>query len=416
MIRLLNAALRFFSNESNLVQIEEPICVVGDIHGQYVDMLNMLNKAGEPSTLNYLFLGDYVDRGLYGIEVCLLLFALKINHPRTVMMLRGNHETRNMTETFTFRGEVLKRYDVEIYDLFMEVFDNMPVSCNISNKYLAMHGGISPSLQELDQINEIDRRQEVPLNGMLCDLLWADPMDDQEAVNGVFKDNPERDCSNYFGKKPVKSLMRKHRLLSIFRGHQVKQEGFYMHRWGAKESFPYVITIFSAPNYCGSYKNKASVLILKGGSLQLKQYSDTQPRYQLPEGLDLFSWSLPFLAEKVTSMLYQLLRQCSPAELEDETMNAEIPEELRAMLVQKDEEELEDQQKKLKRRLVLKSKIQSVGRMNLMLTNMRKNQEVLVKLRQLSPDGKLPKGALLEAQPTIEFASRQYDIIKGLDA
>ena len=416
MIRLLNAVLRFFSNESNLVQIEEPICVVGDIHGQYADMLNMLNKAGEPSTLNYLFLGDYVDRGLYGIEVCLLLFALKINHPRTVMMLRGNHETRNMTETFTFRGEVLKRYDVEIYDLFMEVFDNMPVSCNISNKYLAMHGGISPSLQELDQINEIDRRQEVPLNGMLCDLLWADPMDDQEAVNGVFKDNPERDCSNYFGKKPVKSLMRKHRLLSIFRGHQVKQEGFYMHRWGAKESFPYVITIFSAPNYCGSYKNKASVLILKGGSLQLKQYSDTQPRYQLPDGLDLFSWSLPFLAEKVTSMLYQLLRQCSPAELEDETMNAEIPEELRAMLVQKDEEELEDQQKKLKRRLVLKSKIQSVGRMHLMLTNMRKNQEVLVKLRQLSPDGKLPKGALLEAQPTIEFASRQYDIIKGLDA
>ena len=416
MIRLLNAVLRFFSNESNLVQIEEPICVVGDIHGQYADMLNMLNKAGEPSTLNYLFLGDYVDRGLYGIEVCLLLFALKINHPRTVMMLRGNHETRNMTETFTFRGEVLKRYDVEIYDLFMEVFDNMPVSCNISNKYLAMHGGISPSLQELDQINEIDRRQEVPLNGMLCDLLWADPMDDQEAVNGVFKDNPERDCSNYFGKKPVKSLMRKHRLLSIFRGHQVKQEGFYMHRWGAKESFPYVITIFSAPNYCGSYKNKASVLILKGGSLQLKQYSDTQPRYQLPDGLDLFSWSLPFLAEKVTSMLYQLLRQCSPAELEDETMNAEIPEELRAMLVQKDEEELEDQQKKLKRRLVLKSKIQSVGRMHLMLTNMRKNQEVLVKLRQLSPDGKLPKGALLEAQPTIEFASRQYDIIKGLYA
>ena len=376
----------------------------------------MLNKAGEPSTLNYLFLGDYVDRGLYGIEVCLLLFALKINHPRTVMMLRGNHETRNMTETFTFRGEVLKRYDVEIYELFMEVFDSMPVSCNISNKYLAMHGGISPSLQELDQINEIDRRQEVPLNGLLCDLLWADPMDDQEAVNGVFKDNPERDCSNYFGKKPVKSLMRKHRLLSIFRGHQVKQEGFYMHRWGAKESFPYVITIFSAPNYCGSYKNKASVLILKGGSLQLKQYSDTQPRYQLPDGLDLFSWSLPFLAEKVTSMLYQLLRQCSPAELEDETMNAEIPEELRAMLVQKDEEELEDQQKKLKRRLVLKSKIQSVGRMHLMLTNMRKNQEVLVKLRQLSPDGKLPKGALLEAQPTIEFASRQYDIIKGLDA
>ena len=109
--------------------------------------------------------------------------------------------------------------------------------------------------------------------------MWADPMEDDEAVHGDFKDNPERDCSNYFGKKPVKQLMRKNRLLSIFRGHQVKQEGFHMHRWGAKDSFPYVITIFSAPNYCGSYKNKASVLILKGGSLELKQYSDTEPPY-----------------------------------------------------------------------------------------------------------------------------------------
>ena len=131
---------------------------MGDIHGQYADLLNMINKAGEPGTLNYLFLGDYVDRGLFGIEVCLLLFALKINFSRKVMLLRGNHETRNMTETFTFRSEVLMRYDVEVYDLFMEVFDSMPVSCNISNKYLAMHGGISPSLKELDQINELDRR------------------------------------------------------------------------------------------------------------------------------------------------------------------------------------------------------------------------------------------------------------------
>ena len=126
---------------------------MGDIHGQYADMLNMINKAGEPGTLNYLFLGDYVDHGIFGIEVCLLLFALKINFPRTFVLLRGNHESRNMTETFTFRAEVLKRYDIEVYDLFMEVFDAMPVSCNISNKYLAMHGGISPSLKELDQIN-----------------------------------------------------------------------------------------------------------------------------------------------------------------------------------------------------------------------------------------------------------------------
>ena len=297
----------------------------------------------------------------------------------------------------------------------MEIFDAMPISCNISKKYLAMHGGISPGLKQIEQINEIDRKQEIPLDGIFCDLMWADPMDDEEAVTGDFKENPERDCSNYFGKKPVKQLLRKNRLLSIFRGHQVKQEGFQMHRWGAKDSFPYVITIFSAPNYCGSYKNKASVLILKNNNLQLKQYADSQPPYQLPEGLDLFSWSLPFLAEKVTHMLHQILKQCTSEELK--TMEeAEIPEEVRQNLMTKAEDELPPSQMKMQRKMLLKNKIQSVGRMNLMLKNMRQNQEVLLELKSMSPDGKLPKGALLDARPTIEFASKQYDVVRGLDA
>jgi len=187
-----------------------------------------------------------------------------------------------------------------------------------------------------------------------------------------------------------------------------------MHRWGAKDSFPYVITIFSAPNYCGSYKNKASVLILKNNNLQLKQYSDTEPPYQLPDGMDLFSWSLPFLAEKVTSMLFNILKQCSPAELRAMD-DVDIPEDMKKLLTA-NEDELEVAQKKLRHKLVLKHKIQSVERMNLMLKNMRKNQEILLELKQMSPDGKLPRGALLEARPTIEFASKQYEVIKGLDA
>ena len=145
-----------------------------------------------------------------------------------------------------------------------------------------------------------------------------------------------------------------------------------MHRWGAKDSFPYVITIFSAPNYCGSYKNKAAVLILKNNNLQLKQYADTEPPYSLPEGLDLFSWSLPFLAEKVTSMLFNILKQCSPTELA-QMDDTDIPEDMKKLLKDTPEEELKTDQQKMKRKMILKNKIQSVGRMNLMLTNMRKN-------------------------------------------
>ena len=165
-----------------------------------------------------------------------------------------------------------------------------------------------------------------------------------------------------------------------------------MHKWGSRDSFPYVITIFSAPNYCGSYKNKASVLILKNNNLQLKQYQDTEPPYQLPDGLDLFSWSLPFLSEKVVSMLYCILKQCSPAELAEGENAEEIKEGV--------EGELSKAQQKVKRKLVLRNKISAVGKMSKMMQVMRENHEVLLEMKSMSPDGKLPRGALLDLKGT----------------
>ena len=300
-----------FKDEPNLVRIPEPVVVVGDIHGQYYDLVHMLNKAGDPKKLNYLFMGDYVDRGIFGLECIMLLVAIKINYPKNFILLRGNHESRNMTESFTFREEVISRYDVQVYEAFMELFDALPISCVVDEKYLAMHGGISPELNMIDEINAVNRFQEIPLDGLFCDLMWADPMKDENAKHGDFNDNPERECSNYFGKKPVKKLLKQNKLMSIFRGHQVQVDGFKMHRWGNKDSFPYVITIFSAPNYCGYYDNKGSILILDEGNLQLKQYQETEPPYRLPDGLNVFSWSLPFLAEKVSSMLYTIVKKCS---------------------------------------------------------------------------------------------------------
>ena len=115
-------------------------------------MITMMRKAGEPDpkTLNYLFLGDYVDRGTSGIEVCLFLFCLKIAKPTAMTLLRGNHESRSMTETFTFREEVLETYDMEVYEMFMDVFDGLPIAAYIGKKYLALHGGISPELHKIE--------------------------------------------------------------------------------------------------------------------------------------------------------------------------------------------------------------------------------------------------------------------------
>ncbi len=107
-MRILKEVMKRLREEPNLVKVEEPVCVVGDIHGQYFDLIHIFDKAGYPSSkLNYLFLGDYVDRGVSGIEVCMLLFSLKLNEPKHTTLLRGNHESRNMTESFTFRKECI---------------------------------------------------------------------------------------------------------------------------------------------------------------------------------------------------------------------------------------------------------------------------------------------------------------------
>lgn len=215
-------ALKVFQDQPNMVKLKQPICILGDIHGQYVDLVGYFEKFGEPSNkMNYLFLGDYVDRGVQGVEVCLLLFAMCVCNPSNIHLLRGNHESRNMTEMFTFREEVLQTpsYDEEVYEMFMDVFDSLPIAAKIDNKYLCMHGGISPDLKKVEDINSVNRFQEIPLDGLLCDLAWADPASDRKADYDDWKDNEARDCSYYFGREPTRELLDKNHLTTIFRGH-----------------------------------------------------------------------------------------------------------------------------------------------------------------------------------------------------
>lgn len=145
-----------------------------------------------------------------------------------------------------------------------------------------------------------------------------------------------------------------------------------MHKWGSQDSFPYVITIFSAPNYCGSYNNKAAVLILKNNNLQLKQYQETEAPYRLPDNLNLITWSMPFLAEKITGMLYHILRNCTPAELR---------EDLKIDLSQKVNEMSSQEQDKIARKMNMKNKILAMGRMNKMLTTLRENSELVLEMK-----------------------------------
>ena len=167
-----------------------------------------------------LFLGDYVDRGSYSLEVCIFLYSLKICYPNEVIMLRGNHESRAMTEHFTFREEILRKYDdEEVYELFIESFECMPIAGDVNGDYLCMHGGISPELETIEDINKINRFVEPPLQGFLCDLLWSDTCGDKEASKHNFSKNVERECSYKFGLLPVKQILKKNNFLSIIRAH-----------------------------------------------------------------------------------------------------------------------------------------------------------------------------------------------------
>lgn len=166
VVKMGELALEIIKKEPTLVYMNEPVCIVGDIHGQYYDLCHLIEKAGKPKKINYLFMGDYVDRGTFSMEVVILLFALKLNFPESMVLLRGNHECRNMTQHFTFREEAIRKYDEDVYKLVMEVFDAMPLCAIVNKKYFAVHGGISPELKKIENLEKINRFKEPPTEGL----------------------------------------------------------------------------------------------------------------------------------------------------------------------------------------------------------------------------------------------------------
>lgn len=253
---------------------------------------------------NLVFLGDYVDRGEWCVEVFSYLLCLKLSYPKNVVMLRGNHETRSMTESFTFRNECLDKFDEEVYENFIDCFEALPIAVEIDKTYLCVHGGISPKLHKTSDIDKINRFREPAFEGLLVDLLWSDPVEsDVRARKVKFVVNKPRQCSFEFGLSPVKEILKENNYLSIIRAHQVQVDGYNMHRWGGQKAFPSVITVFSAPNYCGTYGNKGACICIENGKMSIKQFRDVDHPYHLPNNFDLFQWSIPYLTSKIMDIV-----------------------------------------------------------------------------------------------------------------
>ncbi|KAK2589426.1 putative serine/threonine protein phosphatase [Conoideocrella luteorostrata] len=266
--------------ESNVVHVRAPVTVVGDIHGQFFDLIEIFRIGGYCPDTNYLFLGDYVDRGMFSVETISLLVCLKLRYPNRVHLIRGNHESRGVTQSYGFYTECSRKYgNANVWHYFTDMFDFLTLSVVIDNQIFCVHGGmrfqssdqnlggfasmtgeyqnqadmtilgLSPSIHSIDQIKIIDRFREIPHEGPMADLVWSDPDPERDE----FSLSP-RGAGYTFGAQVVKKFLAVNNMSHILRAHQLCQEGFQV-LYDDRLS-----TVWSAPNYCYRCGNMASVL------------------------------------------------------------------------------------------------------------------------------------------------------------
>ncbi|CAF1585199.1 unnamed protein product, partial [Adineta ricciae] len=306
-LRIIESGAAVLREEPTLLTIEAPVTICGDIHGQLYDLMKLFEVGGPAGETRYLFLGDYVDRGYFGVECVLYLWSLKIHFPKQFFLLRGNHECRHLTDYFTFKQECQVKYTDNVYDACMEAFDCLPLAAIMNNQFLCVHGGLSPEIQTLDDIKQLDRFHEPPAHGAMCDLLWSDPAEDYgnekgsltlvatrrmsapaksttTSTNGssLYLPNATRGCSYFYTYAAVNEFLIRNQILSVIRAHEAQDIGYRMYKKSPDTGFPSLITLFSAPNYCDVYQNKAAIMKYENNVVNIRQFNCSPHPYWLP--------------------------------------------------------------------------------------------------------------------------------------
>lgn len=424
-IRIVAAATRLLATEPNLLTVPAPVTVCGDVHGQYYDLMKLFEVGGDPGQTNYLFLGDYVDRGSFSIECLLYLYSLKLTYPKLFWMLRGNHECKHLTDYFTFKSECLHKYSLEVYNECLASFNALPLAAIMNRQFFCVHGGLLPELRLLDDLAALDRFREPPTKGLMCDLLWADPVEDydDDNIDRTFLKNSVRGCSYAFTYKASCQFLERTGLLCIIRAHEAQDAGYRMYKRTKTMGFPSLLTMFSAPNYLDTYNNKAAVLKYENNVMNIRQFNSSPHPYWLPHFMDVFTWSLPFVGEKVTDMLVSILNICTEEELDEETSllhgfdaSQTSPVEARSDMSMADlpatptveEPTLEE------KRLALRRKILAIGRVSRMYQVLREESEQVERLKEMN-EGVLPKGSLSHGREGLESALTTFEDARRAD-
>ncbi|KAL7722354.1 Serine/threonine-protein phosphatase [Entamoeba marina] len=318
--KLITESCQILQSEPNLIELDDNCLVFGDFHGQYFDFLSeIFDKEWNPEHTK-VFMGDYVDRGERSCEVLITLLCMKVNTPEFVILLRGNHESRSVSSRYGFKNECSWKYSNSMYDKFCSLFCYLPLAVVLTReigKFLLCHGGISPSLRKLDDINAIDRFREPPKRGIFCDLLWSDPLTDeillerpefeQNWENIDYISNYQRGTSYIYGFHAIAEFINATDVRGIIRGHQCVDNGFEMHYFGDDESdSPYAFTVFSAATYSGN--NKAAGMFISNEGINVRTYhsSDLSLKYS-PTLLDGFKFSLEQIMKELNSVMDDFL-------------------------------------------------------------------------------------------------------------
>lgn len=243
----------------------------------------------------------------------------------------------------------------------------------------------------------------------MCDILWADPLEEfgQEKTSEYFLHNHVRGCSYFFSYPAACAFLEKNNLLSIIRAHEAQDAGYRMYRKTRTTGFPSVMTIFSAPNYLDVYNNKAAVLKYENNVMNIRQFNCTPHPYWLPNFMDVFTWSLPFVGEKITDMLIGILNTASKSELELDTPSS-VSGPSSPQLANMDPESTE-----FKRRAI-KNKILAIGRLSRVFQVLREESERVTELKTAS-GGRLPAGTLMLGAEGIKQAITSFEDARKVD-
>jgi len=266
-------AKEVLSQEANVVAVKAPVTVCGDLHGQFLDLIELFKIGGKPPDTNYLFMGDYVDRGYHSVETFTLMLCLKIRYKERITILRGNHESKEINKSYGFYDECFKKYGNEsIWKMFSDVFGYLPLSGLISNEIFCLHGGLSPNMESIDGIKNLNRYQDVPHEGPMCDLLWSDPEDNKSG----WSPSP-RGAGYLYGPDISQGFLHKNKIKLVARAHQLVMDGFQKAHDGR------VVTIFSAPNYCYRCGNQAAMMEVDESMKMNYTQFDPAPKTEEPQ-------------------------------------------------------------------------------------------------------------------------------------